>query len=236
MKMLNFAFSSSLPCSSTNSICRDAGASSTGKSNRLVKSLKFAARDLNYVKREVNSFFREATTLTHMSRSTSSSAQASRRGKLATANRALHKRSFTSKAVMCECMSVTKMSLPSSFTLRAFMCSVMSVRKESKATEPSRVKEMMSVGKISLVEKGGHLLSQVVHTGQHGSTTQPADLTEIQHVIKVSVQLVRQYLELVVIKERMELTTFITTDMTSTRLADLAHRDSWWMMQCTNCE
>ena len=51
-------------CSSTNSICRGAGASSTGKSKGAVNSLKSAASGLIPAKREANSSLIEATTLT----------------------------------------------------------------------------------------------------------------------------------------------------------------------------
>ena len=63
-------------CSSTNSICRGAGASSTGKSKGAVNSLKSAASGLIPAKREANSSLIEATTLTKVSGSTSSGTQA----------------------------------------------------------------------------------------------------------------------------------------------------------------
>ena len=75
-ELYNFAFSSPLHCSSTNSICRGAGASSTGKSKRAVNSLKSAASGLIPAKREVKSSLIEATTLTQVSGSTSSGTQA----------------------------------------------------------------------------------------------------------------------------------------------------------------
>ena len=67
-----------------------------------------------------------------MSGSTSSGAQPARRGKCSNGplvNWASHNRNFTSKAVMCVCMSVTRMYLPCSFTLRAFRCVVMSASR-----------------------------------------------------------------------------------------------------------
>ena len=63
--------------------------------------------------------------------------QAARRGKFSNwplANCTSHNRNFTSKAVMCACMSVAKMSLPCSFTLRAFRCVVMSVSRARRAS------------------------------------------------------------------------------------------------------
>ena len=57
---------------------------------------------------------------------------------------------FTSKAVMCAWMSVTRMSLPCNFTLRGFRSVVIDVRQ-----------------KIILTKKRGDLLLHVTHTGQH---------------------------------------------------------------------
>ena len=66
--------------SSTKSICRGAGASSTGKSKGVANSLKSAASGLTHAKQDANSSLREATTLTQVSGSMSSGAQAARRG------------------------------------------------------------------------------------------------------------------------------------------------------------
>ena len=52
-----------------------------------------------------------------------------------------------------------------------------------------------SVGKILLTKKGGALLLQVAHTGQHGSSTRPANFT------KVHVDLVNECLDLAVIQK-----------------------------------
>ena len=78
------------------------------------------------------------------------------------------------------------------------MCS--DVREQGQASEQSRVGEVISVGKVFLTEEGGDLLLQVTHTGQHGPTTQPADLTEVEQIVVVHVHLVHQYLELEVVK------------------------------------
>ena len=82
--------------------------------------------------------------------------------------------------------------------------------------------------KIILTKKAGDLLLQVAHMGQHGSSTQLANLTKVKQISVLHVDIVIQCLKLAVIqaRERMELTTFTTTDMPSTRLADLAHRQS----------
>ena len=69
------------------------------------------------------------------------------------------------------------------------------------------------MGNILLTTKGGDLLLQAAHTGQHGTSTQPANFTKVKQIA-------------VLLQERMELTTFTTTPMMSTRLADLAHRAS----------
>ena len=58
--------------------------------------------------------------------------------------------SFTSKAVMCAWMFVTRMSSPCNFTLRAFRSVVIDVRQ-----------------KIILTKKRGDLLLHVAHTGHH---------------------------------------------------------------------
>ena len=87
-----------------------------GKVKGVVNSLKSIATALSPAKREANSSLIETTTLTRVSGSTSSGTQAARRGKCydwPLANCASHNRSFTSKADMCACMSVTRMSMSS---------------------------------------------------------------------------------------------------------------------------
>lgn len=68
------------------------------------------------------------------------------------------------------------------------------VHMQGQESESSQVKEVVSMGKLFLTEEGGDLL-QVAHTGQHGSMTQPVDLTEVEQVIVVHIHLVHQYLE-----------------------------------------
>ena len=46
---------------------------------------------------------------------------------------------------------------------------------------PSRVEELISVGKILLPKKGGDLLLQVTYTGQHGSSTQPVNFAKVRN-------------------------------------------------------
>ena len=92
------------------------------ESQRLVNSLKSTASGLTPAKREANSSLREATTLTQVSGSTSSGTQSARRGECSDrplANCASHNRRFTSKAVMCACMSVTRMSMPCRVQVRS---------------------------------------------------------------------------------------------------------------------
>ena len=66
------------------------------------------------------------------------------------------------------------------------------IREQGQASEPSRVGEVISVGKVLLTEEGGDLLLQVAHTGQHGSMTQPVDLTEVEQVVVVHIHLVHR--------------------------------------------
>ena len=56
---------------------------------------------------------------------------------------------------------------------------------------------MISVGKILLTKKGGDLLLQVTHTGQHGSSAQPANFAKVK---QITVDLVNQCLKLAVIQ------------------------------------
>ena len=67
-------------------------------------------------------------------------------------------------------------------------------------SEPSRVDELISVGKILLTKKGGDLLVQVTHTGQHGPSTQPANFAKVKQIAVLHVGLVNQCLELAVIQ------------------------------------
>ena len=60
-----------------------------------------------------------------------------------------------------------------------------------------RVEELISVGKILLTMKGGDLLLQVTHTGQHGSLTQPVNLANLKEIAVLHVDLVNQCLELI---------------------------------------
>ena len=105
--------------------------------------------------------------------------------------------------------------------------------EQGQTNKPLRVGKMISTGEVLLTEEGGDLLLQVAHAGQHGSMTQPANLTKVKQVTIVCVDFVRWNWRWLRLRERMELTTFMTTNMTSVRLADLEHKDSWWMMQCT---
>ena len=98
-----------------------------GKVKGAVNNLKSADSGLTPAKREANSLLREATTLTQVSGFTSSGTQAA-------TSCTSHNRSFTSKAVMGACLSVTRMSLPCSFTLRAFGCVMMSVSGARRAS------------------------------------------------------------------------------------------------------
>ena len=89
------------------------------ESQRLVDSLKSTASGLTPAKQEANSSIREAT---QVSGSTSSGTHAARRGECSDrplANCASHNRRFTSKAVMCACMSVTRMSMPCRVQVRS---------------------------------------------------------------------------------------------------------------------
>ena len=101
---------------------------------------------------------------------------------------------------MCSaCMSVTRMYLPCSFRLSTFRCAVMSNSRARRASEPSRVEELISVGKILLTKKGGDLLPQVTHTGQHGSSIQPTNFAKVKQIAVLHVDLVNQCLELAMI-------------------------------------
>ena len=66
-------------------------------------------------------------------------------------------------------MSVTRMSMPCRVQVRS------DVRQQGWASDPYRVEELVSVGKILLTKKRGDLLMQVAHTGQQCSSTQPAN-------------------------------------------------------------
>ena len=54
--------------------------------------------------------------------------------------------------------------------------------------------------KILLTKKGGDLLLQVAHTGQHGSSTQPANFAKVKQIAVLHFDLVNQCLELAVIQ------------------------------------
>ena len=96
------------------------------------------------------------------------------------------------------------------------------------------MEELISVWKILLTKKGGDLLVQVAHTGQHGSSasTQPANFAKVKQIAVLHVDLVNQCLELAVIQAAGE---DGVDDLNHNSLADLAHRASWWSMQCVLC-
>ena len=97
---------------------------------------------------------------------------------------------------MCTCMSVTRMYLPCKLRLKVFRFVVMSII--SRARRASQ--ELISVGNILLTKKGGDLRAQVSHTGQLGSSPQPANFTKVKQIAILHADLVNQCLGLAMIQ------------------------------------
>ena len=68
-----------------------------------------------------------------------------------------------------------------------------------------------------------------LHTGQHGSSTQPANFAKVKQIAVLHADLVNQCLELAVIQAAGEdgVDDLHHTDMTSKMLSNLAHRAYW---------
>ena len=69
----------------------------------------------------------------------------------------------------------------SGVTVALANCASHYLRQQGEASDLSRVEEL-SVGKILLTKKGGGLLVQVAHTGQDGSSTQPANFAKVKQI------------------------------------------------------
>ena len=63
--------------------------------------------------------------------------------------------------------------------------------EQGQTSKPLWVGKIISTGEVLLTEDGGDLLLQIAYAKQHGSMTQPVDLTEVKQVTIMCVDFVR---------------------------------------------